>query len=267
MPTLGGECRLKETCSALRAPLRPERSQSPLACLKFADIPNGLAGISNVSGAGCGPILAYGAFCGVSPDQSAGTKAAAGDFGFSVLASSDPAEKTKNLTAELANEKFAIMAIIGMFLQDGRTGFACGACSLCAASPLRATEVGLGVEASVGFCDPGGFTADGNSESFARRRQTGLRHARDSMLAAMDYITPEITGMLPGYLSPSAGLEFADTPNGLVSIARCRVQAVVRSSCTEPSAGFRQTSPLEPRLYRVTSTSRLSPPAILMGRQ
>ena len=220
-----------------------------------------------MSGAGCGPILAYGAFCGLSPDQSAGTKAAAGDFGFSVLASSDPAEKAKNLTAELANEKFAIMAIIGMFLQDGRTGSACGAGSLYAASPLRATVGGLGVEASVGFCDPGGFTADGNSESFARRRQTGLRHARDSMLAAMDYITPEITGMLPGYLSPSAGLEFADTPNGLVSIARCRVQAVVRSSRTEPSAGFRQTSPLEPRLYRVTSTSRLSPPAILMGRQ
>ena len=48
-------------------------------------------------------ILAYMAFCEVSQDQSPGTPAAAGDFGFKVLTSSDPAEKTKKLSAELAN--------------------------------------------------------------------------------------------------------------------------------------------------------------------
>ena len=37
------------------------------------------------------------AFCEVSQDQSPGTPAAAGDFGFKVLTSSDPAEKTKKL--------------------------------------------------------------------------------------------------------------------------------------------------------------------------
>ena len=66
---------------------------------------------------GWGQILAYMAFCEVSQDQSAGTPAAAGDFGFKVLTSSDPAEKTKKLSAELANGRLAMMAIIGMFFQ------------------------------------------------------------------------------------------------------------------------------------------------------
>ena len=59
------------------------------------------------------------AFCEVSQDQSPGTPAAAGDFGFKVLTSSDPAEKTKKLSAELANGRLAMMAIIGMFFQVG----------------------------------------------------------------------------------------------------------------------------------------------------
>ena len=91
---------------------------SPSAGLKFADVPNGLAAISKVPAAGWGQILAYMAFCEVSQDQSAGTPAAAGDFGFKVLTSSDPAEKTKKLSAELANGRLAMMAIIGMFFQD-----------------------------------------------------------------------------------------------------------------------------------------------------
>ena len=93
---------------------------SPSAGLKFADVPNGLAAISKVPAAGWGQILAYMAFCEVSQDQSAGTPAAAGDFGFKVLTSSDPAEKTKKLSAELANGRLAMMAIIGMFFQASR---------------------------------------------------------------------------------------------------------------------------------------------------
>ena len=82
-------------------------------------MPNGLAAISKVPAAGWGQILAYMAFCEVSQDQSPGTPAAAGDFGFKVLTSSDPAEKTKKLSAELANGRLAMMAIIGMFFQVG----------------------------------------------------------------------------------------------------------------------------------------------------
>ena len=74
------------------------------------DVPNGLAAISKVPAAGWGQILAYMAFCEVSQDQSPGTPAAAGDFGFKVLTSSDPAEKTKKLSAELANGRLAIPA-------------------------------------------------------------------------------------------------------------------------------------------------------------
>ena len=69
---------------------------SPSAGLKFGDIPNGLAAISKVPAGGGGQILAYGGFCELSQDQSAGNKAAADDFGFNVLASSDPSVKTKN---------------------------------------------------------------------------------------------------------------------------------------------------------------------------
>merc|ERR1711966_63143 len=68
---------------------------------------NGLAAISKVPAAGWGQILAYMAFCETSQDQSPGTAAAAGDFGFKVLTSSDPAEKTKKLAAEIANGRLA----------------------------------------------------------------------------------------------------------------------------------------------------------------
>eukprot|EP00438_Fugacium_kawagutii_P030864 Skav215438 [mRNA] locus=scaffold745:298483:311347:- [translate_table: standard] len=134
---------------------------SPSAGLKFADVPNGLAAISKVPAAGWGQILAYMAFCEVSQDQSPGTPAAAGDFGFKVLTASDPAEKTKKLSAELANGRLAMMAIIGMFFQDGLTGSAWGDWANYTASPLRAFENELGVQAPVGFWDPAGTSSVG----------------------------------------------------------------------------------------------------------
>ena len=102
-------------CVVCRAPLRPEITGklpgylSPSAGLKFEDVPNGLAAISKVPAAGWAQILAYMAFCETSQDQSPGTAAAAGDFGFKVLTSSDPAEKTKKLAAEIANGRLAMM--------------------------------------------------------------------------------------------------------------------------------------------------------------
>merc|ERR1711939_833798 len=193
---------------------------SPSMGLKFEDIPNGLGAISKVPLAGWGQILAYGAFCELSQDQSPGTPGAAGDFGFQGLTSSDPAEKQKKLAAEIANGRLAMMAIMGMFFQDGLTGSAWGDWALYTASPLRAFENELGVQEPVGFWDPAGFTADGSVENFARRRQTELKHGRVSMLATMGYITPEITGKFPGYLSPGLGVKFADVPNGLAAIGK-----------------------------------------------
>ncbi|CAE7480503.1 FCPF [Symbiodinium sp. CCMP2592] len=166
------------------------------------DVPNGLAAISKVS-----------------QDQSPGTPAAAGDFGFKVLTSSDPAEKTKKLSAELANGRLAMMAIIGMFFQDGLTGSAWGDWANYTASPLRAFESELGVQAPLGFFDPFGLTKDGDMEAFKRRRATELKNGRVAMLATMGYIVPEYF-RFPGYCAPSAGLKFTDIPNGLAALSK-----------------------------------------------
>ena len=91
---------------------------SPSAGLKFADIPNGLAAVSKVPVAGWAQIAAYFGFVEFSggfDDYKTGTP---GDYGFKVLTSSDPEEKTKKLSAELANGRLAMMAIIGMLFQD-----------------------------------------------------------------------------------------------------------------------------------------------------
>ncbi|KAL9970061.1 hypothetical protein ACROYT_G022375 [Oculina patagonica] len=208
---------------------------SPSAGLKFADVPNGLAAISKVPAAGWGQILAYMAFCEVSQDQSAGTPAAAGDFGWKLITSTDPEVKKTKLNAELANGRLAMMAIIGMFFQVMKSeGMASISRSTVAAATgvsvfrlvckyivtMMAFENELGVQAPVGFWDPAGLSSDGSVEDFKRRRQTELKHGRISMLATMGYITPEITGKFPGYLSPSAGLKFADVPNGLAAISK-----------------------------------------------
>ena len=79
---------------------------------------------------GWGQILAYMAFCEVSQEQTPGTDAYAGDFGFKVLTAADPAEKTKKLNAEIANGRLAMMAIIGMFFQAGLVGVLVGVLSV-----------------------------------------------------------------------------------------------------------------------------------------
>merc|ERR1719215_2063437 len=189
--------------------------------LKFADIPNGLEALSKVPALGWAQIIGYCFFTEIaSLKEDYETCTTPGDYGWKVLTSEDPAEKTKKLSAEIANGRLAMMAIIGMFFQDGLTGSAWGDWASYTASPLRAFENELGVQDPVGFWDPAGFSNDGNTEDFARRRQTELRHGRVSMLATMGYITPEITGKLPGFLSPSQGLKFADIPNGLAAISK-----------------------------------------------
>merc|ERR1712039_1018991 len=150
----------------------------------------------------------YMSFCEISADQSPGTPGAEGDFGFKVLTASDPAAKTKKLNAELANGRLAMMAIIGMFYQDGLTGSAWGDWALYTDSPLRAFENELGVQPPVGFWDPLEFTKDGSRENFLRRRAVELKHGRVSMYACI------------GYFSPSLGIKFSDVPNGLGAFSK-----------------------------------------------
>merc|ERR1712190_292524 len=182
---------------------------SPSAGLKFADIPNGLAAVSKV--------LAWGGYCELSKEERA---PGSGDYGFKLITSSGPEAKKRKLNAELANGRLALMAIIGMFYQDGLTGSPWGDWALYTDSPLRAFENELGVLPPVGFWDPLELSKDGNEDVFKRRRSVEIKHGRVSMLAAMGYMTPEIAGKWPGYLSPSAGLKFQDIPNGLAAISK-----------------------------------------------
>jgi len=215
-------------------------SLSPSKGLAFADIPNGLGAISKVPTLGWAQIVAYCAFCEVSGMNNRSD--APGDFGWKVLTSADPEEKNKKLAAELANGRLAMMAIIGMFFQDGLTGSAWGDWANYTNSPLRAFENELGVQAPIGFWDPAGFAKDGDEFSFKRRRSVEIKHGRICMLATMGYITPELTGKWPGFLSPSENLKFADIPNGLAAISKVPftgwVQMIAYAGFTEVKAGY-----------------------------
>ena len=107
--------------------------------------------------------------------------------------------------------------------QDGLTGSAWGDWANYTASPLPGCENELGVQPPLDFWDPAGLSSDGSVENFKRRRQTELKHGRISMFATIEYTTPEITCKFLGYLSPSAGLKFADVPNGLAAISKVPV--------------------------------------------
>jgi len=193
---------------------------SPSSGLTFDSIPNGLGAVSKVPLLGWVQIVLYCAVCEVSGISSRGENPGQFNFKPPLLTSDDPQMTTKRLNAELANGRLAMMAIIGMFFQDGLTGSAWGDWANYTASPLRAFENELGVQAPVGFWDPAGLSSDGDMENFVRRRETEIKHGRISMLATMGYITPEITGKIPGFLSPSQGISFSDIPNGLGAVSK-----------------------------------------------
>merc|ERR1719190_300530 len=198
---------------------------SPSLGLKFADIPTGLAAVSKVPALGWVQMVAYAGYCELSGPTTRAANTSdysditPGDYGFKVLTSDDPAELTKKLNAEIANGRLAMMAIMGMFFQDGLTGSAWGDWALYTDSPLRAFENELGVQPPVGFWDPLEFTKDGDRQTFLRRRAVELKHARVSMYACIGYFVPEYT-KFGGYLSPSLDIKFSDVPNGLGALSK-----------------------------------------------
>merc|ERR1712151_423977 len=200
---------------------------SPSQGISFKDVPNGLSAFSKVPGVGWAQIFL---FCGfidfalfrADPARDPGDFEKAGILGVPNASGpmTDTEARKRKLNAELANGRLAMMAIIGMFYQDGLTGSAWGDWSFYTDSPLRAFESELGVQSPVGFWDPLGLSADGNVERFKRRRETEIKHGRISMLATIGYMTPEISGKFGGFLSPSENLQFEDIPNGLGALSK-----------------------------------------------
>merc|ERR1719223_82569 len=161
---------------------------SPKMNIQFEDVPNGLAAFSKVPGQGWTQMVVFAGlyelflFKPTDEPGNFGTGWPAVGLGKPIA---DPEVRKKKLSAELANGRLAMMAIIGMFFQDGLTGSAWGDWSLYTASPLRAFEGELGVQAPVGFWDPLGLASDGSQENFKRRRSVEIKHGRLSMIACM----------------------------------------------------------------------------------
>jgi len=123
---------------------------SPSKGIAFSDVPNGLSALSKVPGAGWCQIVIFAGLQEVNFGFGAYKKGAApGEYGWKMITSSDPAVKTRKLSAELANGRLAMMAIIGMFYQDGLTGSAWGDWALYTDSPLRAEPVSAAAAAAV----------------------------------------------------------------------------------------------------------------------
>merc|ERR1712190_662568 len=142
----------------------------------------------------------------------------------------DPERKKKSLLAEINNGRLAMVAIIGMFFQDGLTGSAWGDWANYGDSPLRAKAVAapdfskeLGACPPLGFWDPLGLSKFDDPKiaeaQFRRRRVVEIQHGRVSMLACLGYIVPEYF-RFPGYCSPSEGVQFTDIPTGLAALSK-----------------------------------------------
>merc|ERR1712187_245354 len=216
---------------------------SPSQGLSFEDVPNGLGALSKVPAAGLAQIFAFAGFLELSynkkypePGNYGKGFLGLGSLGISTSIQ-NPEVREKKLQAETANGRLAMVSIIGMFFQDGLTGSAWGDWALYEASPLRSGKMSPGFntlperekffngfEGNIGdqppleFWDPVGFTKDGDVEKFLRRREVEIKHGRVAMLATIGYIVPEYY-KLPGMISPSEGLQFADIPNGLGALS------------------------------------------------
>merc|ERR1719491_1279095 len=68
------------------------------------------------------------------------------------------------------------------------------------------------------YWDPLNLGTNASPEQFKRWRAVELKHGRIAMAATLGYIVQEVLRW-PGYLSTSAGIKFADMPNGIKGFA------------------------------------------------
>lgn len=232
---------------------------SPSLGLKFADVPNGLAALSKVPVFGGAQIIAFagliettGFFQAESTTGGRGPREGAfsmsdstetgepGNYGVGfpnfLGKVEDPEARKSKLAAELANGRLAMVAIIGMFFQDGLTGSAWGDWALYTASPLRATAAAevegavekevappppppfdprceIGVMPPLDYFDPAGFAKKGDKEGFRNFRAAELKHGRVAMMAALGDVVQHYV-KLPGFEKMPDGMKAAITAPG-----------------------------------------------------
>ncbi|CAM9633474.1 unnamed protein product [Discosporangium mesarthrocarpum] len=78
-------------------------------------------------------------------------------------------------------------------------------------------ESEIGAQPPLGFFDPLGLLEDADQERFDRLRYVEIKHGRISMLAVAGHLVAQ-NYRLPGMLSNSENLSFADMPNGVAAI-------------------------------------------------
>jgi len=215
---------------------------SPSLDLKFADVPNGLAALSKVPLLGwvqivwfIGLIEGSGFFSGklgfgFQKDVTMSGEPGNYGVGFPTFLGKveDPQARATKLSAELANGRLAMMAIIGMFFQDGLTGSAWGDWALYTASPLRAANSEakappppppfnpasqVGALPPLGFFDPAGFSKVGDKVGFNNLRAAEIKHGRVAMMAALGGVIQHYL-KFPGFEAVPAGLGAVSTAPG-----------------------------------------------------
>ncbi|CAE7724338.1 FCPF, partial [Symbiodinium sp. KB8] len=222
---------------------------SPSLGLKFSDMPNGLAALSKLPVLGGAQIIAFagliettGFFQAASTTDGRGPRegqfsmkdstesAEPGNYGVGfpnfLGKVEDPEARKTKLAAELANGRLAMMAIIGMFFQDGLTGSAWGDWSTYTASPLRAYDPSeeVGAMPPLGFFDPLNFSKPGrplgvflqdlsDEEKFAWLRAAELKNGRVAMMATVGAVFQHFV-RLPGFESMPAGIKAIEKAPG-----------------------------------------------------
>jgi len=184
----------------------------------FSDIPNGLAALGKVPAGGWLQIFLFiglmdTAWIPADEGRAPGDRARCGALGVP-NGSSMPMGEARNqkLNAELANGRLAMMAIMGMFFQDGLTGSAWGDWSLYVDSPLRAFDptMEVGTTDPFGYFDPLNLSKDedGNWDEsrFQLYRTAELKHGRVAMLAVLGFLIPPWFFVFPEFQSVPASL-------------------------------------------------------------